>query len=128
MGLAGLPPVVPIGDRLIDRFTVPARWAFCAPMVRSTHSQVIEDARDVPSLAANPFVSALGLRGYIGVPLFGEGGGVIGSHCQLSPTPIAAGLTDILALETGAADAIAVLDRYRVARGEGAAARPLTRR
>ncbi|MFG1922684.1 GAF domain-containing protein [Cryptosporangium sp. NPDC048952] len=114
VGMHGLPDAVQIGDRVVDRFDVPIRWSFCAPMVRSGHSHVIPDMRVVPSLAANPFVSVLGLRGYIGIPLIGADGSVIGSHCLLNPGPVTVGITDILALETGAADALAVLDRYRI--------------
>ncbi|GAA0253135.1 hypothetical protein [Cryptosporangium japonicum] len=113
VGLHGLPPVVRVGDRVVDRFSVPVRWSFCAPMVRSGHSRVVGDLRAEPMLAANPFVTVLGLRGYVGVPLIIESGRVVGSHCLLAPEPITVGIADILALETGAADALAVLGRHR---------------
>ncbi|WP_051570903.1 GAF domain-containing protein [Cryptosporangium arvum] len=113
VGLHGLPSAVRVGDRVVDRFSVPVRWSFCAPMIRNGHSHVVADLRAEPLLGANPFVTALGLRGYAGVPLFSAGGDVIGSHCLLSPEPFTAGIADVLALETGAADALAALGRYR---------------
>ncbi|MFM7403460.1 MAG: diguanylate cyclase domain-containing protein, partial [Erythrobacter sp.] len=64
----------------------PPKDPFGAVCVRSETPLLIGDARDDPRLAQSDLVTGPPmLRSYIGVPIRGEGGGLLGALCGISP-------------------------------------------
>jgi len=110
VGMHGLPDTVTVAGRTFGRFDLPVQGALCAPMIASGHSHIVPDLRKDPRYAQHPLVTELGLRSYVGVPLISLTGRPLGGHCVLDFQPRPADVTDVLALELGAADALAQLE------------------
>ncbi|MFG1928589.1 GAF domain-containing protein [Cryptosporangium sp. NPDC048952] len=113
VGLHGVPDSVDIGERRLHRHAIPVEWAFCAPLVASGRPHVVPDPRRHPDYAEHPFVTRFGLQSYLGVPLISSIGQILGGHCVLSTAPHDSHITDVLALEMGAAKAVAILESTR---------------
>ncbi|MCO6384470.1 MAG: GAF domain-containing protein [Vannielia sp.] len=65
-----------------DRET-PLSHSFCQYVVSSRTSLAVMDARSHPLLAGNGATSDLGVVAYLGVPVHGPGGEVLGSFCAI---------------------------------------------
>lgn len=66
----------------------PIEWAFCARVVRTKASYVIEDALLDPDHRDNPLVAVDGVRSYAGVPIVDDASGhVIGACCVIDFVP-----------------------------------------
>ncbi|GAA3391673.1 GAF domain-containing protein [Cryptosporangium minutisporangium] len=113
IGLHGAPDSIMLGGDVVSRYALPLHWAFCAPMVTTGHSYVVADLSLDPVHADNPFVTELGLRSYVGVPLISPTGQILGGHCVLGPAPHDVRVTDVLTLELGAARTVALLEAHR---------------
>ena len=62
---------------------VPAEWAMCTHTVLAGEPYCVVDRRDDPRHTGNPFLEMTGLRSYLGVPLLGGAGHVLGAHCVI---------------------------------------------
>ena len=60
---------------------------FCHYAISSTGPLVIDDARADPVYSTVPTVESLGVAAYVGVPLTGPEGHVIGSFCAIDHSP-----------------------------------------
>jgi GAF domain-containing protein len=57
---------------------------FCPHVVDIKHALVLDDVCAWPRFAGNPVVDELGVRSYIGAPLFDRSGTVLGTVCAIS--------------------------------------------
>ena len=62
---------------------VPAEWSMCAQTVLAGEPYCVVDGHEDPRHADNPFLLMTGLRSYLGVPLLGTDGHVLGAHCVM---------------------------------------------
>lgn len=69
-----------------DRET-PLSHSFCQYVVSTRSSLAVMDARSHPLLAANGAVGDLGVIAYLGVPVHGPSGEVLGSFCSIDTEP-----------------------------------------
>jgi GAF domain-containing protein len=60
---------------------------FCHYAIGSEHPLVINDARADPVYRAVPTVESLGVAAYLGVPLAGPDGLILGSFCAIDHSP-----------------------------------------
>ncbi|WP_433825478.1 GAF domain-containing protein [Actinoplanes sp. CA-015351] len=91
----------------------PAEWAMCTHTVLAGEPYCVIDGRDDPRHAGNPFLEMTGLRSYLGVPLLGEGGQVIGAHCVIDSRRRIFTDVDLALLTDGAEKAMRLLGSYR---------------
>lgn len=77
-----------LGQTGIEMQQTPIADSFCAVCVADEAPLLIADALDDPRFAANRLVcGAPFIRSYIGVPVRGEDGTVLGALCGISPEP-----------------------------------------
>lgn len=77
-----------LGQTGIEMLQTPIADSFCAVCVADETPLLIADALDDPRFAANRLVcGAPFIRSYIGVPVRGEDGTVLGALCGISPEP-----------------------------------------
>ncbi|WP_156522807.1 putative bifunctional diguanylate cyclase/phosphodiesterase [Erythrobacter neustonensis] len=77
-----------LGRSGIDLEQTPIDASFCARCVRNSAPLLVDDAHAEPSFAQSALaIIAPFLRSYIGVPVRGEDGTVIGALCGISPEP-----------------------------------------
>ncbi len=77
-----------LGRTGTDLLETPIADSFCAVCVLGEGPQLIDDARADPRLAHNDLVTgAPFIRSYVGVPIRGEDGVVLGALCGISPLP-----------------------------------------
>jgi diguanylate cyclase (GGDEF)-like protein/PAS domain S-box-containing protein len=77
-----------LGRTGTDLLETPIGDSFCAVCVLGEGPQLIDDALADPRLAQNDLVTgAPFIRSYIGVPIRGENGVVLGALCGISPQP-----------------------------------------
>ena len=65
----------------------PLSHSFCKHVVASEQAFVVEDARSDPRVAGNLAISELNAISYLGMPIFGPEGGVLGSLCVIDSRP-----------------------------------------
>ncbi|GAA1634556.1 GAF domain-containing protein [Actinoplanes couchii] len=92
----------------------PAEWAMCTNTVLAGEAFCVSDARTDPRHAENPLVRTTGLRSYLGVPLTGFGGHVIGAHCVIDARPRVFTDVDRAVLTDGAERVMRLLDGHRL--------------
>lgn len=79
-----------LGRTGTDLLETPIEDSFCAVCVLGDGPLLIEDARADPRLAGNDLVTGPPfIRSYLGVPIRGEGGVILGALCGISPEPAA---------------------------------------
>lgn len=98
----------------------PAKWrattgilyshSACQHAIHSRQPLCIGDARTDPLVRESPVIGALGIVGYIGVPLDGPGGEPIGTLCAIDTRPRAWSEEDVRALGDLAANVTAYLE------------------
>ena len=66
---------------------IPLSHSACQHAIRTRLPLRLEDARSDPLVRDSPAIGILGIVGYIGVPLFGAAGHVIGTICAIDTTP-----------------------------------------
>ena len=89
---------------------VPLSHSACQHAIRTQRPLRVEDARSDPLVRDSPAVGVLGIVGYIGVPLFGAGGKVIGTICAIDTTPRAWTEENVRVLQDLAATVTAYLE------------------
>ncbi len=67
----------------VEQRETPLSHSFCQYVVSSRTSLAVVDARTHPLLAGNGAVGDLGVIAYLGVPVHGPGGEVLGSFCAI---------------------------------------------
>ncbi|BBH68153.1 hypothetical protein ACTI_48380 [Actinoplanes sp. OR16] len=72
-----------VGGWVAEAQGTPAEWAMCTHTVLAGEPYCVIDGREDPVHAGNPFLEMTGLRSYLGVPLLGQGGEVMGAHCVI---------------------------------------------
>lgn len=78
--------------------------AFCAYTIMATEPLIVEDARQDPRFAHNPFVTAAdGIRFYAGIPLSTTKGLTLGSLCAIDTKPRSISDQELTALQDLAA-------------------------
>ena len=65
----------------------PLSHSFCQYVVANEQALVVEDARTDPRVANNPAVSEFNVIAYLGMPIFGPDGDVLGSLCVIDGRP-----------------------------------------
>ncbi len=70
-----------------SRRQTPLSHSFCQYVVASEAPLAVEDARAVPRLQYNDAIVDLGVIAYLGVPLRGPSGHVLGAVCAIEPAP-----------------------------------------
>lgn len=70
-----------------DERSMPLSHSFCKHVVERAEPLVIEDAREDALVSGSPAIRDLGVLAYVGVPLVGNHGNVLGSVCAIEPTP-----------------------------------------
>ncbi len=80
-GACGLPPACD------ESRETPLSHSFCQHAVRERRPLVIRDAREDPRVADNPAIRELGVISYLGVPLFGHEGEILGAFCVIDTKP-----------------------------------------
>ncbi|WP_432572539.1 GAF domain-containing protein [Kineococcus sp. SYSU DK005] len=86
---------------------MPCADTICHAMIAGLGPQVALDVAAVPAYAARPVVPRLGIGTYLGVPLRGAGGEVLGVLCGIGPAPAGVQAYRHLALARGHAAAVA---------------------
>ncbi|WP_172449684.1 sensor domain-containing phosphodiesterase [Porphyrobacter sp. HT-58-2] len=77
-----------LGRTGTDLTETPITDSFCSVCVQSEEPLLIPDARSDPRLSANNLVTGSPfIRSYLGVPIRGEGGVLLGALCAISPQP-----------------------------------------
>ena len=77
-----------LGRTGTDLAETPITDSFCSVCVQSEAPLLIPDARSDPRLSANNLVTGPPfIRSYLGVPIRGEGGVLLGALCAISPAP-----------------------------------------
>ncbi|BAL90755.1 hypothetical protein AMIS_55350 [Actinoplanes missouriensis 431] len=92
----------------------PAEWAMCTHTVLAGEPYCVIDGRKDPKHAGNPFLTMTGLRSYLGVPLTGEAGQVIGAHCVIDTRRRIFTDVDLAVLTDGAEKIMKLMRAYRV--------------
>jgi GAF domain-containing protein len=92
----------------------PAEWAMCTHTVLAGRPYCVVDGREDPKHAQNPFLEMTGLRSYLGVPLLGDGGHVLGAHCVIDSRRRIFTDVDLAVLTDGAEKVMRLLNVYRV--------------
>lgn len=87
----------------------PVEWSFCATAVRTGAPYVVTDAVSDPLQFDNPLVVEDGIRSYVGAPVFGPTGTVLGACCAIGSEPREFTPAEIARLETLAAEVTAEL-------------------
>ncbi|RYD30592.1 MAG: response regulator [Verrucomicrobiaceae bacterium] len=73
----------------------PLSHSFCKYVVEFSEMLVVEDAEVHPVVRGNPAISELGIRSYLGVPVYNDGGDPVGSFCAFDFKPRAWSEQDI---------------------------------
>ena len=94
----------------------PAEWSFCAHAVSSGEPYDVPDARYDPVQRENPLVTVDGFASYAGAPLATADGHVIGAHCVLDLRPHELDERELTVLRRNAAEAVAILEDFRLLR------------
>ena len=68
-------------------FTLSREYSWCHAMVTGEAPQLVPDTDALPQAADHPFVHAMGIRAYAGVPVHRPDGSLYGSLCCLSRKP-----------------------------------------
>lgn len=92
----------------------PAEWAVCTHTVLAGEPYCVIDSLEDPKHAGNPFLRMTGLRSYLGVPLLGEGGHVIGAHCVIDNRRRIFTDVDLAVLTDSAEKVMRLLHAYQV--------------
>ncbi|CEP35181.1 MULTISPECIES: sensor domain-containing diguanylate cyclase [unclassified Halomonas] len=88
----------------VEARETPRDVAFCAYTIQGTEPLIINDARQDPRFADNPFVKAVdGIRFYAGIPLSTTKGLTLGSLCAIDTKPRAISDQELTALQDLAA-------------------------
>jgi len=74
-------------EPVASRRETPISWSFCAHVVERAGPLAVEDACFDPRLQGNPAIEGLGVRAYLGVPLRGPRGEVLGAFCAIDRVP-----------------------------------------
>ena len=94
----------------------PLPLSLCRLVVEGGAPLVVEDTEADPRTRGHPGVEALRMRAYLGVPLRGPGGEVLGSFCVAAPEPRAWSDEDVRTARDVAAAAEAEILRRRAGR------------
>ncbi|WP_229072939.1 GAF domain-containing protein [Actinoplanes sp. DH11] len=90
----------------------PAEWAMCTHTVLAGEPYCVIDGYEDPKHIDNPFLRMTGLRSYLGVPLLGVGGQVIGAHCVIDARRRIFTDVDLAVLTDGAEKVMRLLQAY----------------
>ncbi|MBG0562886.1 GAF domain-containing protein [Actinoplanes aureus] len=91
----------------------PAEWAMCTYTVLAGEPYCITDGRSDPRHSGNPFLQLTGLVSYLGVPLLGAGGHILGAHCVIDARPRIFTDVDLAVITDGAEKVMRLLHAYR---------------
>ncbi|MGD0810362.1 MAG: GAF domain-containing protein [Acidimicrobiales bacterium] len=92
----------------------PVEWAFCANVVRTGHSYVVENAEIDELQRDNPLVTEDGQRCYAGAPLITPSGHVLGACCVVGNEPRTFTPAEIDELAAMADEVVAELEQHRM--------------
>lgn len=93
----------------------PAEWAFCAhATLGEQRLYVIPDATADPRHRDSPLVTQEGIQAYAGTQLIDDDGEVLGTHCVTAPAPRQFTEDELRTLDAASAEALTILDGYRV--------------
>ncbi len=92
----------------------PVEWSFCAEVVRSRSTYVVENAAVDELQGDNPLVTEDGIRCYAGAPLVTSTGQVLGSYCVCGPDPHVFTPEELDELESMAARVVTEIERHRL--------------
>jgi GAF domain-containing protein len=84
---------------------------FCPHVVDIKHALVLDDVCAWPRFAGNPVVDELGIRSYIGAPLFDRAGMVLGTVCAVSTRPSTWGTPGVELIKSMAGEAMELINR-----------------
>jgi GAF domain-containing protein len=84
---------------------------FCPHVVDIQHALVLDDVCAWPRFAGNPVVDELGVRSYIGAPVFDRTGTVLGTVCAVSNRTSAWGTPGVDMIKSMAAEVMDLIDR-----------------
>jgi PAS domain S-box-containing protein len=88
----------------VETRETPRDVAFCAYTIQGTEPLIVNDARQDPRFAENPFVTAVdGIRFYTGIPLSTTKGLTLGSLCAIDTKPRTVSDDELAALQDLAA-------------------------
>ena len=91
--------------------TMELEHGFCPHVVDIKHALVLDDVCAWPRFAGNPVVDELGVRSYIGAPLFDSSGMVLGTVCAISSRQSAWGSPGVGMIKSMAAEAMDLIAR-----------------
>jgi hypothetical protein len=91
--------------------TMDLEHGFCPHVVDIKHALVLDDVCAWPRFAGNPVVDELGVRSYIGAPLFDSSGMVLGTVCAISSRQSAWGSPGVGMIKSMAAEAMDLIAR-----------------
>jgi GAF domain-containing protein len=83
---------------------------FCPHVVDIKHALVLDDVCAWPRFAGNPVVDELGIRSYIGAPLFDRSGTVLGTVCAISTQQSAWGTPGVEMIKSMAAEVMELIN------------------
>jgi GAF domain-containing protein len=84
---------------------------FCPHVVDIKHALVLDDVCAWPRFAGNPVVDELGMRSYIGAPVFDRAGMVLGTVCAVSTRPSAWGSPGVELIKSMALEVMDLINR-----------------
>lgn len=84
---------------------------FCPHVVDIQHALVLDDVCAWPRFAGNPVVDELGIRSYIGAPVFDRSGTILGTVCAVSNRPSSWGTPGVEMIKSMAAEVMDAIDR-----------------
>ncbi|BCY12644.1 GAF domain-containing protein [Actinoplanes sp. L3-i22] len=102
-----------LGEWIATAQGAPAEWAVCSRTVLNGEPYCVADFSDDPVHAANPFLTTVGLRSYLGVPLATPGGVMLGAHCVVDSKRRIYTDVDLAVLTDSAEEAMDALLRHR---------------
>lgn len=106
-----------LGGLAADRRETPLSHSFCQYVVSADQPLAVADARESDLLHENGAVRDLGVIAYLGVPIHGPGGAVLGSLCAIDGRPRDWSDTDLAVMrDLGAVLETEILLRHEAAR------------
>jgi GAF domain-containing protein len=84
---------------------------FCPHVVDIKHALVLDDVCAWPRFAGNPVVDELGIRSYIGAPVFDRHGMVLGTVCAVSNRQSTWGTPGVEMIKSMAAEVMDLINR-----------------
>jgi GAF domain-containing protein len=85
-------------------------YGFCPHVVDIKHALVLDDVCAWPRFAGNPVVDELGVRSYIGAPLFDREGTVLGTVCAISTRQSTWGTPGVEMIKSMAAEVMELIN------------------